>query len=293
MYELSTSEIRDRLACPAKHAWAYREKIKLSLPQTALFSGSGVHTGLRAYYDAYGLTQDERTALALETFLTDHDRQLKEIWSRNETLPDFKLREYEEARELGVAMLEGFAKWEPGEEKIGLLRVDQTERQFRVRIPGKRAYYVGKCDGLTRINGELWLIEHKTAQSIGEQYVKALELDLQVTGYIWATERELGEPVAGVVYNVLRKQKPSPRVQADLFKRFLVRRNQTELARFEHDLPLYLDECRKGKVYIAPNMATCTGCAYRELCVNDTPETRVKYIPKATKHEELEGEEAA
>jgi CRISPR/Cas system-associated exonuclease Cas4 (RecB family) len=292
-YELSTSEIKARLQCPAQHARAYREGIKLALPRTALFTGRGIHTGLEAYHDSYGLPQDERVAIALESFLADHDKQMQEIWSHNESLPDVKLREYEAARELGVAMLEGYAAWEVNEPQLGLLKVDHTEEQFKVRVPGKRAYFVGKRDGRTEINGELWLVENKSAKSVGDSYIEALALDLQVTGYTWAAEQELNRPVAGVVYNILRKQLPGPRVSAPLFYRVLVRRNETELARFAHDLPLYLDECRRGRVYIAPSMMTCNGCAYRELCVNDNPMTRAKYVNKAAKHEELEGEEAA
>lgn len=57
----------------------------------------------------------------------------------------------------------------------------------------------------------LFLLEHKTASSVGGDYLDKLWTDLQVHEYVAAVEAELGEPLAGVIYNVLVKPRLEPR----------------------------------------------------------------------------------
>ena len=63
----------------------------------------------------------------------------------------------------------------------------------------------GKVDGICSRDGETWLVEYKTASNISQQYISRLALDGQVTTYIYAMQRVLGRPIAGVIYRVIRK----------------------------------------------------------------------------------------
>jgi len=63
----------------------------------------------------------------------------------------------------------------------------------------------GRCDGIFRTNGALWLFETKTMSQIADGLNDALALDNQVLTYITAKSIELGEPIIGVCYNVIRR----------------------------------------------------------------------------------------
>jgi hypothetical protein len=77
----------------------------------------------------------------------------------------------------------------------------------------------GRLDGLTvKPSGKMGIIDHKTAEKVGEEYFAKLETDEQCTSYLWAAEVEAqyynlphkGEPLEEVIYNTLRKAYPSP-----------------------------------------------------------------------------------
>lgn len=58
----------------------------------------------------------------------------------------------------------------------------------------------------------LWLVEHKTAGSIDEDYVRELSMDPQVQDYILgARAAPWGKKVRGVIYNVIRKPSIRPK----------------------------------------------------------------------------------
>jgi hypothetical protein len=68
----------------------------------------------------------------------------------------------------------------------------------------------GKFDGLERrkSDGTLWLAEYKTCRGI-EERAALLQHDEQATAYVYAASQLFGEPVAGIVYTLLRKKAPS------------------------------------------------------------------------------------
>jgi len=67
-------------------------------------------------------------------------------------------------------------------------------------------------------NGKMMMLDHKTAEVMGEDYFEKLEMDEQCTSYLWALEVEAsyydlshrGQPVEELIYNVLRKAMPQP-----------------------------------------------------------------------------------
>ena len=150
----------------------------------------------------------------------------------------------------------------------------------------------GKVDGICTKYGETWLVEYKTASTITKQYVDRLCLDGQVTTYLYAMQKVLGRPIAGVIYRVIRKpsirrgQKESAeqycsRLEADYQERpefyyyeQLLYRNPDDISAYEQELwditqRILLDR-RHG---ICPhNTARCTdfgSCEYMPICRHD------------------------
>ena len=65
----------------------------------------------------------------------------------------------------------------------------------------------GKVDGIVRIGGDYFVLEHKTAAQIDGDYLERLWTDFQITIYAYYIERTMGIPITGILYNVLVKAK--------------------------------------------------------------------------------------
>jgi hypothetical protein len=109
---------------------------------------------------------------------------------------------------LARAMMTGYAARYPAEE----FSVVALERTFEGPIvnpatgAASRSFVLaGKVDGIVRIGGEHYILEHKTAAAIDADYLERLWTDFQIAIYSHYAEQSLGIPIIGVIYNVLGK----------------------------------------------------------------------------------------
>ena len=65
----------------------------------------------------------------------------------------------------------------------------------------------GKVDGIVKLNGQYFLLEHKTASLIDSGYLERLWGDFQIQLYCWYIEKTQGLRISGIVYNILAKAK--------------------------------------------------------------------------------------
>jgi hypothetical protein len=148
----------------------------------------------------------------------------------------------------------------------------------------------GYRDGLFRFKGSLWLLETKTKGRIDSELDDAISFDGQNLFYITATEEEKKEPVAGALYNVVRrpgiqvKNGEAPkdyaeRVVSDIikqpdhyFKRYVITYGEKVKSRFRAELTAKLDEFQKwqaGQLPTYRNESACLGifnCEFIQLC---------------------------
>ncbi len=108
---------------------------------------------------------------------------------------------------LARAMMAGYAARYPSED----FEVVEIEKVFTGQIrnpdtgrPSQTFVMAGKADGIVRLVDGLYLLEHKTASTIGSNYLDQLWTDTQIALYCFYL-RELGYPIVGVIYNVLLK----------------------------------------------------------------------------------------
>jgi hypothetical protein len=109
---------------------------------------------------------------------------------------------------LARAMMTGYAARYPSEE----FSVVALERTFEGPIinpatgAASRTFVLaGKVDGIVRIGGDHYILEHKTAATIDADYLERLWTDFQIAIYSHYVEETLGIPITGVIYNVLGK----------------------------------------------------------------------------------------
>jgi hypothetical protein len=109
---------------------------------------------------------------------------------------------------LARAMMTGYAQRYPTED----FTVTALEKTFEGPIvnpatgAASRSFVLaGKVDGIVRIGGEHYILEHKTSATIGADYLERLWTDFQIAIYSHYVEEALGVPITGVIYNILAK----------------------------------------------------------------------------------------
>lgn len=221
----------------------------------------------------------------------------------------------------GLAMLHGYH----------LRYVDQAvevlavEKEFRLPLVNpktgcaSKTYQLGgKLDALARVDGKVFLVEHKTTSedpSPGSDYARRLRIDGQISLY-YAAVRSLGYEPAGVLYDVLkkpglrplkagktRKEDETPeeygmRCQASLtwdsYQRFEVTRLEAEEESAALDVWLTTQQMRVADLHHSyprnPDACVRYGqtCAFFPVCTGEADlETSGRYRRATRRHEEL------
>lgn len=210
---IRTSERRTFKECQQKWWWAWRCGLKPKREdKLPLWFGTGIHLALAEWYCGPGLKRGPHPADTWEQYVGD------EQWVVN-TAPADKEKEWTDAKDLGIAMLEGYVDKYGSDDSWHIIAPEQTF-QVIIETPSgrKQALYVGTFDLVyfDLVDETFKLGEHKTAKSIRTDH---LPLDDQAGSY-WAlagpvlTDRGYdlkGGAISGITYNFLRKAMPDPR----------------------------------------------------------------------------------
>lgn len=139
--------------------------------------------------------------------------------------------------------------------------------------------FTGTTDGLIKMNGMLWLLEHKTTAISGAPFFDRFYLDFQPTGYMYGIWKALGTRPHGFILNVIKKPNRAAKDQDRVgFEREAYLRTDSDLLRFEREFILqandYEDAFKNGKIYL--NTKSCTNynrrCYYFDTCLRGGPE---------------------
>jgi len=196
--------------CPRKYKLRYIDQLRRPERPDALAFGSVIHAALEQWYRT---VDDEHRLLKVLDLVDDqfpgraHDPDQKSRWH------------------LARAMFEGYARRYPNED----FEIVEIEKEFTAEIrnpdTGWRSQtfiIAGKADGIVRLDGELYLLEHKTTSAITSDYLDRLWTDTQIALYCHYL-REIGYPIVGVIYNVLLKTRLKQR-EGETLEEYEVRR---------------------------------------------------------------------
>ena len=199
MLEIHNSDIQTWKRCRRK--WDFtapgQQHLEPDIPNKNLWLGSLVHEALADYYDTGVLPVQAFSQVIQKRTPTNLSAEDKEVFLANE--------------ELGKGMLKHYYAWSQEEDKH--YKMIGAEIPFEVPIKnsaGKLIYkFAGTFDGVIwdKQDREYYILETKTAAKMGPWTF--LESDEQVTNYLLAAEMVFDFPVAGVLYNVLRKKLPT------------------------------------------------------------------------------------
>jgi hypothetical protein len=215
--EIRTSERRLFRRCPQAWWWGYRMGLSpIGETADALWLGTGVHEALALWYQKHK-KRGPHPADTFENWAGPSLRQIRVNYATHDK-EWFEEPKFEDARLLGVAMLEGYIEKYGNDPQWDVLHIEHEFTTLVRRRGTDIALFHGTFDGVIRdlSDGRVYLIEHKTAQQISTAF---LNLDDQAGGYlavataVLRAEGTLGpnERIAGILYNYLRKSMPDDR----------------------------------------------------------------------------------
>ncbi|MBI1374518.1 MAG: hypothetical protein GC159_17510 [Phycisphaera sp.] len=225
--------------CPRKYKHRYVDHIRRPQRPDALAFGSVIHGALERWYTLSPSTDPTaRLFSTLDYIDGDFNNRAADPVQRHQ-------------HHLARAMFEGYAARYPKEE----FEVVEVEKEFLcpIRNPdtgrvSQTFVMAGKADGIVKLNGELYLLEHKTASVLDSNYLDKLWTDTQIALYSHCL-RELGYPIVGVIYNVLLKTRLQQKageteVEYEQRRAALAAKNKSGKSTAKRQLPETDDEFR-------------------------------------------------
>lgn len=239
--------------CRKYYYWRIVRNLATKTVSPALEFGAAIHAALDVYY-VEGLVK------ALDKF--------------RETYKD---REGDELRTVanGITLLETYARVY-AKEPFTVLGKPETGFVF----PMGDILWGGRMDLPIEWDGQLWIVEHKTASRLDSNYFKQFALDKQITSYIVGAEEYFGRPCAGCLINVLEPWKSLKRPTEkskkpeDHFLRDPVMRSSMLKDRFKLNILRIIRDIKwceeNNEFYEAEKKDACFSynyaCPYKNLC---------------------------
>lgn len=220
MLEIHNSDVLQYKKC--RRAWNWSSPLRGNLAPRAFyepfFLGTAVHYGLDQFYK-YGTGPVTSMADSLQEYVA---RVGDDAYRANAA-------NIAESVNLAIGILDHYIAWSRADASRYAdrnLDIIAGEQRFNVHIrtpKGRRIYsrvpglgnltlpvpLVGRIDMIVRAkyDGRLYLVEHKTCRSIREREAQ-LPYEEQPNNYANAATHLLSEPIAGIIYNLIRKKLP-------------------------------------------------------------------------------------
>jgi hypothetical protein len=87
----------------------------------------------------------------------------------------------------------------------------QTEKKFNIILSrNPKILYQVTIDLLAKTKEGWWVIDHKTADTISDDFLQQASISSQTLGYAYAARKLLGEWPIGIVYNIVGKTRIRP-----------------------------------------------------------------------------------
>jgi hypothetical protein len=269
--------------CKRLYAWKQMERLAPQGKRSALEIGTATHRGLAEFHGGADAATSLQVAL---DYLTE---------SAGPT-SSFADKDLVEASELVSRLLPAyFEHWgERGEIWTPL----GQEIEFCVEVgEGTQNFLRGKSDNLSTYKDGLYIVDYKTTGRNDPRDSLKYEMDCQLSSYIYGLSKHLtiealargGEPVfiRGAIIDFLIKTK-IPQFNREFFTRTI-----EELLEFEEDFNEFCDELRMKQDRVAAGESwkkvfrkttehcfRFGTCAYRDVCLKDTPVRRALYDKK-------------
>jgi hypothetical protein len=214
------SDLNAFLSC--RRAWNWSSNLRQHLttirPYEPFYFGTVMHSFFERWYDPSWILPDVLKKHSIDALKL-------ELSLLPEAIPEFI--------EFGATLFDHYLVWQQNQQDIlsdrnfASLSVEQS---FDVPIltpagyPSSKFRFAGRVDGVwrSRVDGKLYLHEIKTTSSIDGRLAQ-LAFEYQPTAYMLAMSEVYKEPIAGVVYTLIRKKLPA---DPDVLKNGMLSKNK-------------------------------------------------------------------
>jgi hypothetical protein len=213
---LRNSEVTDYLRCRLRWQYRWYRQLEPKRKSTKLVLGTLFHKFLETYYAFNTLLPGRRLQEAVDAMKGMYDEQVA---------AKIEQGTYDPVEASGMwDLLEGLARWYHeywSDKQVDTWEVLATEQTYYINMrtlewttdrsvaeaADDDIWYECTIDLAIRINGKLYIVDHKTASSIST-FVEKTEMDRQISRYLFAANVIFREEIHGLIYNVIKKEIP-------------------------------------------------------------------------------------
>ena len=208
-----TSDRQAFKRCRRKWNWhsPLRENLTISDSPSYFWIGTGGHFAMEDYhgYNHYGHPAEAFRAYvdACRTYQSKHKHGLPDDWEEQTTLAE--------------GILEHYIIWAQHRDTLQTVWLDgepQVEITIHIPLPidpppgFDKVVYQFTLDRLVEIDDEYWVLDWKFYKAFSQG---SLELDQQMSAYIWGAKAYYDKPIAGAILHEFRKELPNaPKILA-------------------------------------------------------------------------------
>lgn len=256
--------------CPRALFYNSFLKREFAAARPALNFGGGIHAALEYRYRSRGnsgadYTLEVEQAKVLEDYFLAHPQ------------PEGDFRQVNHA----IEVIKGYNARYPVEQfsvlldESGLPIVELSFMLELATINGIRVFYTGRIDLPFTEHGHIYIMDHKTTSSLGQQKEKEFLMSAQMRGYCWAFAKATGKECSGYRVNLIRVRPPAksrPSLsQADDFERIPYYLRPGEIEEWRTNTIALIEELfwHASRDYFPMKTRWCsafTGCQYFEVC---------------------------
>lgn len=204
--KIRTSDRGTFKRCRRKWSWQSQLRNNLRLKDTPpyFWLGTGGHFALEDYHGY------NRFGHPAEAFLAYVEATKAYAHKHGYGLPD----DWQEQKDLGVGILEYYLKWLQQREDHPTVWVNgepMVEIKCEIPLPVEppkgfdAVHYQLTLDRLVEIDGEYWITDYKFYKAFS---TANLDMDEQMSSYIWGANTIFDKPIAGAILHEFRKEVP-------------------------------------------------------------------------------------
>ena len=214
---------------------AYREAMENKFIETANVVDAikaGMEAGLKAFGDKDPSTADKKWSFLTKQRLVASMMYMSKVWKK--------------------------------EKKDGKIKVIAVEQPFEVVLADGATTRGGKADQFVKWNGMLYGRDFKTSSKSPGWYDRGINPNDQFTGYTLGLQKLSGQPVQGLIVDVLFNTKTT----GPTTKQYIASRSQCVLRQWEKEQAVVeqnINNSRKQDTW-PMHEKNCTFCIFRSVC---------------------------
>jgi len=283
-WRVSNSEVQTWKRCRRKWWFTYYRMLSpiFESPVGARAVGTRVHDALRyAYLADPAQRMDPRDALEALIF-QDYAKLSQQLTKPGqfESVEDV-IKQFQREADLERVMIAGYVEWLQETGADSELEIVGSEVYMEAELPEMpHALIIARLDARVRriMDGVRLFIDHKTVGDF-TQPAKTLHMDEQMLHYLLIEHlQDDDSPVAGALYNMLKKSKRTQKASPPFFKRIEVHHNTHSIENFRTRLVGTLTDIESARtrldnnhphravVYPTPRRDCAWDCPFFSVC---------------------------